>query len=91
VDVLFESLAEEMGRATFACLLTGMGKDGAAGLLRLREAGAHTIAQDEESCVVFGMPYEAIRLGAAKSILPLNQIPDALARLSPTSRLREPT
>jgi two-component system chemotaxis response regulator CheB len=91
VDVLFESLAEEMGRATFACLLTGMGKDGAAGLLRLREAGAHTIAQDEESCVVFGMPYEAIRLGAAKSILPLNQIPNALARLSPTSRLREPT
>lgn len=55
-------------------LLTGMGADGARGLLAMRDAGAHTIAQDEASCVVFGMPREAIRLDAASEVLPLNRI-----------------
>jgi len=55
-------------------LLTGMGKDGAAGLLEMHNAGCHTIAQDEATCVVFGMPNEAIQLGAAKQVLPLNNV-----------------
>ena len=59
VDVLLESLAQEMGDAMIACLLTGMGRDGASGLLAIRQAGGMTIAQDEASCVVFGMPREA--------------------------------
>lgn len=66
VDVLFESLAVELGAEAAACLLTGMGRDGAAGLLALRQAGAPTFAQDEASSVVFGMPREAIRIGAAE-------------------------
>jgi two-component system chemotaxis response regulator CheB len=78
VDVLFESLAKEHGSATAACLLTGMGKDGAAGLLALRRAGAVTFAQDEASSVVFGMPKVAIELGAADRVLPLDQIAPAL-------------
>jgi len=79
VDVLFESLAREMGSQTAACLLTGMGRDGAAGLLGLRHVGALTIAQDEASSVVFGMPREAIQIGAADRVLALNQIAPALA------------
>lgn len=86
VDVLFESLAADLGTATVACLLTGMGKDGAAGLLRLREAGAQTIAQDEETSVVFGMPGEAVRLGAAQQVLPLSGIASALGRLTMSPR-----
>ena len=74
VDVLFESLAVEIGRRAIAGLLTGMGRDGAAGLLALSRMQALTFAQDEGSCVVFGMPKEAILLGAAESILPLSQI-----------------
>jgi two-component system chemotaxis response regulator CheB len=74
VDVLFESLAREQGASTLACLLTGMGRDGAAGLLEIRRAGGFTIAQDEESCVVYGMPREAALLGAACRMLPLSQI-----------------
>jgi two-component system chemotaxis response regulator CheB len=75
VDVLFES-AVHCGAAphTLALVLTGMGADGAAGLLRLKEAGAETVAQDEESCVVFGMPREAIKLGAAKKVVALEHI-----------------
>ena len=65
VDVLFRSVAQCAGRSAAGILLTGMGSDGAAGLLELKEAGAMTIAQDEASCVVFGMPREAIRIGAA--------------------------
>lgn len=80
VDVLFESLAREVGDTTAACLLTGMGKDGAAGLLALRSAGAYTIAQDEATCVVYGMPREAALLGAAEVILPLPEIGPALAQ-----------
>ncbi len=82
VDVLFESLARELGQQTSAYLLTGMGKDGAAGLLALRRAGALTCAQDEKSCVVFGMPREAIQIGAAKRVLPLDQIAHALATVA---------
>lgn len=82
VDVLFESLAKEMGGQTAACLLTGMGRDGAAGLLALRHSGALTIAQDEASSVVFGMPKEAIQIGAAGRVLPLGQIATALAEVA---------
>lgn len=78
VDVLFESLAKELGGETAACLLTGMGRDGAAGLLALRHAGALTIAQDEASSVVFGMPGEAVGIGAVDRVLPLDQIAAAL-------------
>ena len=74
VDVLFDSLARELGGACAACLLTGMGKDGAEGLLAIRRAGGRTIAQDEATSVVFGMPREAILLGAAEQVLPLDAI-----------------
>jgi two-component system chemotaxis response regulator CheB len=75
VDVLFESAVKAgAGPHAAAALLTGMGTDGAAGLLHLREAGASTIAQDEDTCVVFGMPREAIRLGAAQHVLPVEEI-----------------
>jgi two-component system chemotaxis response regulator CheB len=80
VDYLFDSLAREMGAATAACLLTGIGRDGAAGLLALRQRGAYTIAQDESTSVVFGMPREAARLGAAQAVLPLQEIGAALMR-----------
>jgi len=80
VDVLFSSIAEEAGPAALGVLLTGMGADGAAGLMQMRQAGASTIAQDEESCVVFGMPREAIRLGAAQQVLPLDKIGGAMIR-----------
>jgi two-component system chemotaxis response regulator CheB len=82
VDVLFESLATEIGAETAACLLTGMGRDGAAGLLALRHAGALTIAQDEASCVVFGMPKEAIEIGAVDRVLGLDQIAAALTTVA---------
>ncbi|MCB9558527.1 MAG: chemotaxis response regulator protein-glutamate methylesterase [Deltaproteobacteria bacterium] len=74
VDVLFRSVAQTAGPSTIAALLTGMGADGAQGLLALREAGAKTIAQDEGSSVVFGMPRVAIELGAAERVLPLDRI-----------------
>jgi two-component system chemotaxis response regulator CheB len=78
VDVLFSSVAEAAGKRAIGVLLTGMGADGSQGLLRMRQAGARTIAQDEASCVVFGMPREAIALGAAEQILPLPAIPGAV-------------
>jgi two-component system chemotaxis response regulator CheB len=78
VDVLFESVAREMGAGAVATLLTGMGKDGAAGLLEIRRAGGTTIAQDEATCVVYGMPREAALLDAATQILPLGEIGPAL-------------
>ena len=74
VDVLFRSTARFAGKNAIGVLLTGMGNDGARGLLEMKEAGAHTIAQDEKSCVVFGMPKEAIKLDAADKILSLDQI-----------------
>ncbi|AUH50680.1 chemotaxis response regulator protein-glutamate methylesterase [Chromobacterium sp. ATCC 53434] len=81
VDVLFESVAQEYGAAAAAVLLTGMGQDGARGMLAVRDAGGLTIAQDEASCVVYGMPREAALLNAAQRILPLSDIGPALAAL----------
>lgn len=80
VDVLFESLARDMGPQTVAALLTGMGRDGARGLLAIRESGGLTLAQDEASSVVFGMPAEAIKLGAASRVLSLGDFGAALQR-----------
>ena len=88
VDVLFESLAAGMGRQTIACLLTGMGKDGAQGLRAIRQAGGYTLAQDERSCAVFGMPQEAIRLGAAEQVLALEEFAPALESLARRNRER---
>jgi two-component system chemotaxis response regulator CheB len=81
VDTLFESMAHDYGSSAVACLLTGMGRDGAAGLLALRRAGALTLAQDEASCVVYGMPREAVNLGAACRVLPLDEIGRTLSGL----------
>jgi two-component system chemotaxis response regulator CheB len=75
VDILFDSAAENIGPNAIGVIMTGMGADGAKGLLNMKEAGAKTIAQDEDSCVVFGMPKEAIKLGAADKIVPLQNIP----------------
>jgi two-component system chemotaxis response regulator CheB len=86
VDVLFESLAREYGREAAACLLTGMGRDGALGMLALRRSGAVTVAQDEATSVVYGMPREAALLGAAERVLPLGEIGAALGAL-PRSHL----
>jgi two-component system chemotaxis response regulator CheB len=74
VDVLFHSVADTAGSNAAGAILTGMGADGAAGLLKMREAGARTIAQDEKSCIVFGMPKEAIKAGAAEKVVPLKDI-----------------
>lgn len=74
VDVLFRSVARTAGANAVGILLTGMGADGAKGLLEMKEAGAATIAQDERSCIVFGMPKEAIKLGAADKVVPLEGI-----------------
>jgi two-component system chemotaxis response regulator CheB len=78
VDVLFRSAARAAGKNAMGIIMTGMGDDGAKGLLEMRQAGCRTIAQDENSCIVFGMPKEAIQLGAAKEILSLSQIPAVL-------------
>jgi two-component system, chemotaxis family, protein-glutamate methylesterase/glutaminase len=88
VDVLFESLATEYGPAAAGCLLTGMGRDGADGLLRMRTHGAATFAQDEASCVVYGMPRAAATLGAAAYILPPARIAARLAELTATAEAR---
>lgn len=74
VDVLFRSAARYAGKNAIGIIMTGMGNDGARGLLELKESGAHTIAQDEASSIVFGMPKEAIKLNAADKILPLDKI-----------------
>jgi two-component system chemotaxis response regulator CheB len=74
VDVLFDSAAERVGRNAFGVILTGMGKDGAQGLLRMREAGARTFGQDEASCVVYGMPREAALVGAVEEVCSLGDI-----------------
>jgi two-component system chemotaxis response regulator CheB len=78
VDHLFDSVVKACGGKCVGVILTGMGADGAAGLLKLRNAGARTIAQDEASCAVFGMPKEAIRLNAAQEILPIGEIAQKL-------------
>ena len=74
VDVLFRSVAKFAGANALGVIMTGMGDDGAAGLLEMRKAGAHTVAQDEESCVVFGMPKEAIKRGGVERTVPLGAI-----------------
>jgi two-component system chemotaxis response regulator CheB len=78
VDVLFNSVAHHAGQNALGIIMTGMGKDGSLGLLSMKEAGAHTIAQDEASSIVFGMPKEAIKLGAAENILSLTEMPQRL-------------
>ena len=78
VDVLFRSVAESAGADAVGVILTGMGDDGASGLLEMRRRGASTIAQDEASSVVFGMPKEAIARGAAEEVLPLPRIAQAM-------------
>lgn len=91
VDVLFRSVAEEAGSRAIGVILTGMGADGAEGLLAMRRAGARTCAQDEDSSVVFGMPREAIERGAAEAVLPISRIGPRLIELcrqGPSSALR---
>jgi two-component system chemotaxis response regulator CheB len=87
VDVLFNSCAETAGARAIGIIMTGMGDDGARGLLAMRRAGARTLAQDEATSVVFGMPRAAISVDAAEQVLPLGRLADTalrLARMSPT-------
>lgn len=86
VDVLFESVATATGASSAGILLTGMGADGAQGMLKMKRAGAYTIAQDEASCVVFGMPREAIELGAVDAVLPLGAIAKRALEVSACTR-----
>jgi two-component system, chemotaxis family, protein-glutamate methylesterase/glutaminase len=89
VDVLFHSVAKNAGRNAIGVVLTGMGVDGAEGLLAMRERGATTIAQDEKTCVVFGMPRAAIECGGAQQVLPLDQIANAIVNASRSSEVRD--
>ncbi len=83
VDFLFLSAAKFLGADAVGVIMTGMGKDGAAGMLKMKEAGAFTLAQDEATSVIFGMPREAIELGAVHEVAPLQKLRDkALARLA---------
>jgi two-component system, chemotaxis family, protein-glutamate methylesterase/glutaminase len=74
VDVLFRSAAQAAGANAIGVILTGMGRDGAAGMREMREAGSYTFAQDESSCVVFGMPKEAIALGGVEEVAPIDEM-----------------
>ncbi len=85
VDVLFHSVAEQVGRSAVGVLLTGMGADGAKGLGAIRAAGGRTIAQDQESSVVWGMPGEAVKMGAAEQVLPLDEIAAAVQDVAAAS------
>jgi two-component system chemotaxis response regulator CheB len=78
VDVLFQSVAKNAARNAVGVMLTGMGADGAKGMLAMKDSGAHTMAQDEATCVVYGMPKEAVKLGAVHDVVPLPQIPQAI-------------
>jgi two-component system chemotaxis response regulator CheB len=80
VDVLFNSAAQSAGANAIGVILTGMGADGAEGMLAMKEQGAYTMAQDEASCVVFGMPKEAIKKGAVHKVLSLRRIPEEIRR-----------
>lgn len=90
VDVLFRSAANCAGQNAIGVILTGMGKDGAAGMLEMKQAGAYNLAQDEASCVVFGMPKEAIATGSVDEVVPLQEMASKvmkyLARLDPAFR-----
>lgn len=88
VDVLFHSAAEVAGRNAVGVLLTGMGKDGAQGMLAMKQAGAITFAQDEASCVVFGMPREALHIGAAEEAVPLSEISERILAAAGTTNQR---
>jgi len=88
VDVLFRSVARAAGPNAVGVLMTGMGDDGAQGLLEMRECGGQTIAQDESSCVVFGMPKEAIARGAALEVVPLRRIAETAMRMSAAHEAR---
>ncbi len=90
VDVLFRAAAQCAGANALGILMTGMGDDGANGLLEMRRAGALTVAQGEESCVVFGMPKEAIERGAAAKVLPLDRLPHVIIRFGLAPVLRQP-
>ena len=81
VDVLFHSVADYAGGNAVGAILTGMGSDGAGGLLKMKQAGARTVAQDEKSCVVFGMPKEAVKLGAAEKVVPLANMTKAVLEM----------
>ena len=91
VDVLFHSVAKHAGKNAVGVILTGMGADGARGLLAMRESGARTLAQDEESCIVFGMPKEAIRLGAVERVAPLADLARHIVEALPEGRAGETT
>ena len=80
VDVLFQSVAKFAGRNAVGVMLTGMGADGAKGMLAMKESGAHTMAQNEATCVVYGMPKEAVKIGAVNEELALPNIPRAIVR-----------
>jgi two-component system chemotaxis response regulator CheB len=81
VDVLFRSVAMVAGSNAVGIIMTGMGDDGAQGLLEMKKTGAMTIAQDEKSCVVFGMPKEAIKLNAVDKIISIENIAAVVARM----------
>ncbi len=81
MEVMFKSVARYAGANAIGILLTGMGRDGAEGLLEMKNAGAFTIAQDEKSCVIYGMPKEAVQMGAAAKVLPLEDIPGTLVHM----------
>jgi two-component system chemotaxis response regulator CheB len=85
VDVLFRSVAKFAGANALGIIMTGMGDDGARGMKEMHDAGAKTIAQDEASCVVFGMPKEAIKLGGADQVMPLDRIPEAMMAYTRTA------
>jgi two-component system chemotaxis response regulator CheB len=78
VDVLFRSVAQVAGRNALGIIMTGMGDDGARGLKEMHEAGAVTVAEDESTCVVYGMPKAAVALGGVSKVLPLDAIPGAI-------------
>jgi two-component system, chemotaxis family, protein-glutamate methylesterase/glutaminase len=80
VDVLFDSAAEAAGKNAIGVIMTGMGKDGAAGMAKMKQAGTYNFAQDEASCVVFGMPKEAIAHGGVDEVLPLQELPQAVLK-----------
>ncbi|EMC8124826.1 chemotaxis response regulator protein-glutamate methylesterase, partial [Salmonella enterica] len=89
VDVLFHSVAKHAGRNAVGVILTGMGNDGAAGMLAMYQAGAWTIAQNEASCVVFGMPREAINMGGVSEVVDLSQVSQQmLAKISAGQAIR---
>lgn len=90
VEVLFRSVARAAGANAVGVILTGMGEDGARGLLEMREAGAHTLAQDEASSVVYGMPRAAVELGAAEKVIGLTHMPESILRAVTNGALKRP-